>query len=41
MLKINGILNGFKQNQLEEVVGKKLKKNIEKEETITKKILRD
>ena len=41
MLKINGILNGFKRNQLEEVVGKKLKKNIEKEETITKKILRD
>ena len=40
MLKINGILNGFKQNQLEEVVGKKLK-NIEKEKTITKKILRD
>ena len=41
MLKINGILNGFKQNQLEEVVGKKLKKNIEKEEIITKKILID
>ena len=28
MLKINGILNGFKQNQLEEVVGKKIKKKI-------------
>ena len=41
VLKIDGILNGFKQNQLEEVVGKQLKKNIEKEETITKKILRD
>ena len=36
MLKINGIPNGFKQNQLEEVVGT-IKKNIEKEETITKK----
>ena len=39
-LKIDGNLSGFRQNQISMVIGRKLKKNLKKEEAILKNNLK-
>jgi sialic acid synthase len=41
ILKIDGSLNGFKQNQISMIIGKKLNKNLKKDEVIIKKYLKN